>query len=587
MTAGDKAVVKQLAGLFCVMLAAVIIVVVIASTSASPPVGGGGNVTDAVVTDILRPRFHVMPARNWMNDPNGPFVYNGMYHLFFQYNPSAAVWGNMHWYHVVSPNLVKWKRLPIALYPDMPYDKDGVFSGSAVVVDGIPYLYYTGVSSFLGPKSLTEHQCLAVPKNTSDPYLIEWEKPEGNPFVSSPPPLTSTSLWRDPSTPWKEVEGGREVWRFALGAAREEGGEGGASGEGVIGAVLIYVLQPKQGVAPTTTCSPTLSQLQQECEWVFERYLFEGDFGGGMWECPDIFSYASSGQAEEMPSNSAAYTVVKMSSQGGGWRDWYSVGEYNTTTFLPSSPSSPFLPIDVGCVYASKSFFDAEKGRRLWFGWIHGEESDTLAAKRGWQGVMSLPRQLSISEVGGVTLLLQQPVEEVAQLWTGQEEEVNVTTASQGTSAKVFSMCTRQAQIVAEMAGISSPSSLTLSILSSADSARHTSISVFVDTANNKAELVVDRQYSGGGEGPTGVTSYPLLVREGEEAAAMGRMEVYVDHSVVEVFAGDGRLVHTFRVYNSNEGDCHLSLSASAADGVSVVNGWGRVREFGGAFDDE
>lgn len=85
------------------------------------------------------------PPTGWLNDPNGFIYYNGEYHLFYQHFPFAPVWGRMHWGHAVSSDLVTWEHLPIALYPSKDYDCDGIFSGSAIDIDGKLYLYYTGV----------------------------------------------------------------------------------------------------------------------------------------------------------------------------------------------------------------------------------------------------------------------------------------------------------------------------------------------------------------------------------------------------------------------------------------------------------
>ena len=63
-------------------------------------------------------RYHFEPKRGWMNDPNGLIFYKGEYHAFFQYNPHAAHWGQMHWGHAVSRDLIHWEEYPIALYPD-------------------------------------------------------------------------------------------------------------------------------------------------------------------------------------------------------------------------------------------------------------------------------------------------------------------------------------------------------------------------------------------------------------------------------------------------------------------------------------
>ena len=88
---------------------------------------------ERLASDPLRPQYHLLPAKNWMNDPNGPIYWKGLYHMFFQYNPGAAVWGDMHWAHAVSPDMIHWRHLPLALAPspDGP-DADGCFTGSAV-----------------------------------------------------------------------------------------------------------------------------------------------------------------------------------------------------------------------------------------------------------------------------------------------------------------------------------------------------------------------------------------------------------------------------------------------------------------------
>src|SRR3984885_3721035 len=158
--------------------------------------------TNNLASDPLRPQFHLLPAKNWMNDPNGPIFWRGKYHMFFQYNPNYAVWGDMHWNHVVSDDMIHWRPLPIALAPTADDDDaDGCFTGSAVNDNGTPTIIYTGVKSVAadratlrdGHHNFRETQLLATSK---DPNLLTWEKfPKP---VIEPPQDSNLTGFRDP-----------------------------------------------------------------------------------------------------------------------------------------------------------------------------------------------------------------------------------------------------------------------------------------------------------------------------------------------------------------------------------------------------
>ena len=107
------------------------------------------------------PVFHITGETGWINDPNGLIFYNGRYHAFYQHYPFDTKWGPMHWGHVVSDDLTNWSYLPIALTPGDDCDKNGCFSGSALVHNGKLWLMYTGFIENQGGESIRQVQCLA------------------------------------------------------------------------------------------------------------------------------------------------------------------------------------------------------------------------------------------------------------------------------------------------------------------------------------------------------------------------------------------------------------------------------------------
>lgn len=126
--------------------------------------------------DPHRPIYHFLPEANWLNDPNGLIQWQGQYHVFYQYNPNGPFHGTIHWGHAVSPDLVNWRHLPVALAPtpNSP-DQDSCFSGCAVDNNGVATFIYTGVRG--------EDQLACVATSTAE-LLINWQKYAGNPVIS-------------------------------------------------------------------------------------------------------------------------------------------------------------------------------------------------------------------------------------------------------------------------------------------------------------------------------------------------------------------------------------------------------------------
>ncbi|KAL5193240.1 Beta-fructofuranosidase, insoluble isoenzyme 1 [Glycine soja] len=158
--------------------------------------------------------FHFQPLKNWMN---GPMYYNGVYHLFYQYNPNGTVWGNIVWAHSVSKDLINWNGIEHAIYPSKTFDKFGCWSGSATIIPGKgTVILYTGVID----ENNTQVQCYAEPEDPNDPLLRRWVKPDKlNPAVVDKD--VNHTEFRDPTTAWWGKDG---HWRMLVGSVRKRRG---------------------------------------------------------------------------------------------------------------------------------------------------------------------------------------------------------------------------------------------------------------------------------------------------------------------------------------------------------------------------
>lgn len=334
--------------------------------------------------DPLRPQYHLLPPGGWMNDPNGPIWWKGKYHLFYQLNPHAAIWGDMHWGHALSTDMVHWKHEPVALAPTPGGpDSEGCFSGSAVVFNGVPTFIYTGVQNASpdqvtihdGTDKLREVQMLAT---AEDDALIRWKKiPE--PVVATPPPSIKVTGFRDPC-PWREDDG----WYLAVGSG--ERGRGGC--------VLIYRSQDLRHwdyLHPLVWGKPNGKQTVNPCD------------SGEMWECPDFFRLGD------------RYCLLYSTENEVIW----TIGEYDQKTHLYTPEQRGLL--DIGAYYAPKSFL-APDGRRILWGWIRERRPEAEYAAAGWAGMMSLPRVLTIGQEGRLCMSV---AEEMRQL-RGPERSVQV-----------------------------------------------------------------------------------------------------------------------------------------------------------------
>ena len=356
--------------------------------------GSPSIAADDLASDAERPQFHLLPAHNWMNDPNGPIFYKGRYHLFFQYNPQAAVWGNMSWNHATSTDLLHWRHEPLALTESAGGpDAAGCFSGSCVEREENGrkrvYAFYTGVikdpaHATIKADGLKETQCLAW---SDDDLLRTWTK-QAEPIIAAPPPGLTVTGFRDPAV-WER----NGAWYMTVGS--------GIAGKG--GCVLLY----------RATQS---TQLHGVRGWEYQHLLAGGKSSrasakdpvdnGDMWECPDFFPL------------DGGHVLIYSTLRKVYWQS--GVLDESALTFTPKCDGM----LDLDAFYAPKTQLDAH-GRRILWGWIPERRPDAAMVRAGWSGMMSLPRVLSLDADG----TLRQRVLPEATMLRGAALQVNAASS--------------------------------------------------------------------------------------------------------------------------------------------------------------
>uniref|UniRef100_A0A453BXY4 fructan beta-(2,1)-fructosidase n=1 Tax=Aegilops tauschii subsp. strangulata TaxID=200361 RepID=A0A453BXY4_AEGTS len=344
-----------------------------------------------------------------------PMYYKGWYHFFYQYNPKGAVWGNIVWAHSVSRDLINWVALETAIQPSIKSDKYGCWSGSATILrDGTPVIMYTGIDR---ADINYEVQNIAFPKNKSDPLLREWVKPRSNPIIVPEGGINATQF-RDPTTAWY-ADG---HWRLLIGAL-----SGASRG-------VAYVYRSRDFMRWTRVRKPLHSAPT------------------GMWECPDLYPVTVDGRQNGLDTSVTSSPRVKhvlKNSLDLRRYDYYTVGTYNRKTerYVPDNPAGDehHLRYDYGNFYASKTFYDPIKRRRILWGWAN--ESDTAVddVAKGWAGIQAIPRKVWLDPSG--RQLMQWPVEELEALRAKKPVSLKDRVVKRGEHVEVTGLRSSQADV--------------------------------------------------------------------------------------------------------------------------------------------
>jgi len=490
-----------------------------------------------LASDPRRPQFHLLPARNWMNDPNGPIYWKGKYHMFFQYNPNAAVWGDMHWAHAISPDMIHWSHLPVALAPTLGGpDADGCFSGTAVVNNSVPTFIYTGVAKAPeaeatirdGHNVFKETQLYAT---STDSDLRTWTK-RPTPVIAAPPKDLQVTGFRDPA-PWREQSLAGGAWLMAVGSGTKEHG----------GCVLLY----------------KSSDLQT---WEYLHVVAGGAATGGntanpvdsgdMWECPDLFPLGNK-------------HVLIYSTQG---KVFWKTGEFDPRNLLFREQQSGVL--DYGSFYAPKTQLDKSGNRILW-GWIQETRPEAEYSAAGWAGLMSLPRVLTMGQDGRLKISVDPAVEKLRK----HEQKLHLAARSTDPGSKELQSTERLKDACGEILCVVNPSQepFTLDLL---DTTQHTDappnpIVATTDVVATQISLISLRySHANPGELVVDQQRMPIHLAANEPL----ELHFYIDGSVIELFVNN-QVTCTKRFYypGPTAPEIAISITGKQSD-ISRLGMW-------------
>lgn len=463
-----------------------------------------------LMSDRYRPHYHFTAPKNWINDPNGLIHHNGWYHLFYQHNPFAARWGNMAWGHARSRDLVHWEHLPIALVPT-PNTQDKDGVFSGVCVQHDGKIHAIYTGHV---DSNGERSQLPMLATALDDDLITWQKYACNPLIKTAPLAEQKPNFRDHAV-WREGE----VWYQAI--ATEKPGVGGR--------VELFR-------------SPDL------LTWTYAGPLFCGSQleTGTVWECPDLITLPGA----DGPRRALMLSLIPSAEV------IYFAGAFQNERFVPST--GPRRVDWAKNFYAPQSFTDVS-GRRIMFGWLTEGRSAKAQLADGWSGAMSLPRILGFNAAGQLT---QIPAKEVELLRGECYESERIPTSWAERSDLFTTTCEIEFEFDPQDAH-----TVGLEVLRSPDGAERVTIefngslrAIILDCAHASLDATTQREKH----------IAPLSLPAGEPV----RLRVFVDRSVVEVFANDVICFAT-RAYPTREDSAGIRAYATGGQPhVRILRAW-------------
>ncbi|MEJ0106423.1 MAG: glycoside hydrolase family 32 protein, partial [Bacteroidota bacterium] len=474
---------------------------------------------DSLYKERYRPQFHFSPAKNWTNDPNGLVYFKGEYHLFYQYNPFGNTWGHMSWGHAVSKDLISWKHLPVAIPEE---GNTMIFSGSCVVDKNntagfatkpgqtAMVAVYTGHINHgnLKPDSILQNQHIAYSLDNGR----TWKKYKGNPVLDM-----KRTDFRDPKVFWYEKE---KKW-------------------------IMSVVFPQEHIVQFYS-SPDLKQ-----------WTFLSDFGptgdtNGIWECSDLLQVPvkrKPGEYKWVLLNSVSTTMQ------------YFIGEFDGKLFRNENYDGQIIRPDYGAdFYAGITFNNLPAGASpVLIGWANNWSYAGALPTFPWRGTMSIPRTLSVAELNGQWVLLEEPVAALKNYRLKQTQFDNI----QFTGARQLPVQGQQMEMEIIM-----------------DPGRDDSCGIKLAVGNGKyftigyseqsQSLYIDRTNSGDTGFHPEFKNWLKTNVKIEENNNKIKLHIFFDRSIIEIFADDGQVVITEQLFPDEKSKAVVLISKN---GKTVLTG--------------
>ncbi len=464
----------------------------------------------------FRPVFHHTPLYGWMNDPNGMFYKDGVWHLYYQWNPYGSKWQNMAWGHSSSKDLLTWEHHPVAIEAN---GLGTVFSGSSVVdVKNTAGFGENAVVALYTSADVSQIQSLA--HSTDDGQRFE--------IYPANPVITLDSEARDPNMFW---DADNNCWVLSLAHAIDH-------------EMLFFT-------------SPDLK------DWTLQSSFGKGSGAqGGVWECPDLFKLKVDGTDEEK------WVLVCNINPGGpfgGSATQYFIGDFDGKTFRADTDVSGNIPtkwMDYGKDhYATVSWSDSPDNRRTLIGWMSNWQYAAEVPTIQYRSANTLPREAGLFKAAdGQIYMSSAPSPELIALRDRQVVKIN--NKSVGKKAREFSLPVTNDGVC--------------EILLDIDCKKSVSVDIKISNKENECVTLIynipdhtlsfDRRESGivdfSLDFPA-VTVAPTFENDNKIA-----LRIFIDKSSMEVFGNDGKFVMTNLVFPTEP---YSTLSISAHGGSAKI----------------